>query len=566
MARHGGVVSEFHKPLFLFIYLVGSQWIRGRPQYAFSAPHHHHDLRKKNYHIIMLLHSDYMPFSEWLALHLEGDTPQSNPDAFNLDWWLTTEHPAFDALLSQLSRELSEALGTQRQYAGRLPNLRALLASLLEAYDREPGKPTKYSRRPAAWLDRDEDRPDWASCRIILSFVDGLARLGYVGSVVGTYDGHTWRGRLSLVWPLPPLVTLCERLGLPFGSFHQERDRLPVIMKTDRSRRGGAVKLRHSACQAVAVEIASVAATVARFNAYMSGHQITMDRLPEGVEKGRHVNLSRTDCYRIFNNIDPDAPRLDQGGRYYGGAFQSVESRLRPYLMINGERTVELDYGSFHVRMLYHRDGLNSPAEPYDVPSLSRGTAKIITNRLINATNRQIAAACRESRERVLARWEIELPQGVELRDAINAVRTIHAPIARHFGMAEGLRLQNLDSEICNRILCSAVAADIPILPIHDSFVVRDRDAEWLKNRMTTEYKIGVGPFEPTIKTKRRQDRERLKASWITDESSRQHSNQNVIDEEYYSGRGRNDYIWAEILENRATAASSIPTRHHIYH
>ncbi|MBK6536869.1 MAG: hypothetical protein IPG09_03520 [Ignavibacteria bacterium] len=43
-----------------------------------------------------------------------------------------------------------------------------------------------------------------------------------------------------------------------------------------------------------------------------------------------------------------------KGGRFYGGSEQQPSSEMRKLIQINGEPVVELDYSSYHIRMLYH--------------------------------------------------------------------------------------------------------------------------------------------------------------------------------------------------------------------
>jgi hypothetical protein len=451
-----------------------------------------------------------IPFALWNQQYTLGNRPSFKPDAFDFDWWLTTKHSGFGEMVRTLSRELASIRSARRQHANRDLNLRAVLSTLLDGHDREPGKPTKYARRPVSYSNKLDDRPDWASAKILVSTIDGLECLGLVGSVVGQRDEPATTGQLSLVWPLSPLLEMFGQYGVVRGAFGYDSSRLPVVLKPPKVNRRSGAPLRHSACHGAFNAIAHAAEGVQRFNEFMARHKITLDSLPDGLNDNQGVNLKRTHCYRVFNNVDAESPRLDEGGRWYGGGWQSLKSSLRPYLLIDGQRTVELDYGSFHIRMLYNRDGLESPEEPYQVPGLSRSTAKVITNRLINASNRQIAAACREPRETILPRWGISLPDGVELVDAIEAVRGSHHPIARHFGKGEGLRLQRLDSDICDRILRHAAHEDRPTLPVHDSFIVAVDNKETLNSEMTIAYRAVIGPFNPVIKSKSRPDLEPL--------------------------------------------------------
>ena len=48
-----------------------------------------------------------------------------------------------------------------------------------------------------------------------------------------------------------------------------------------------------------------------------------------------------------------------------------------------------------------------------------------------------------------------------------------HQPIADKFFTGQGLRLQRIDSEIAEYVMLHFAKHDMPILPLHDSFLIR---------------------------------------------------------------------------------------------
>jgi hypothetical protein len=224
----------------------------------------------------------------------------------------------------------------------------------------------------------------------------------------------------------------------------------------------------------------------------------------------RIIDFQATKLHRVFNDVDPENVSLDYGGRFYGGWWQSVKKTHRPCITIDGEPTVEYDYSSFHPRMLYHYMDLPAYGDLYVIPALIeaangfdpaklRKTTKKLLNILINATRRQITRNLKRPREELLDHWEIELPDHLSVTDVIKMIEEHHAPIRAHFGTRAGLWLQRLDSRICEYILVAGMNDWIPVLPIHDSFVVRKQDANWVHIKMIEAYRELLGDHRPKI-------------------------------------------------------------------
>ena len=68
------------------------------------------------------------------------------------------------------------------------------------------------------------------------------------------------------------------------------------------------------------------------------------------------VNITHHDKFvrRIFNN-----KTFDDGGRFYGGWWQRIDSDYRKDIRMNDVTTVEIDYSSLHVILAYTEAGLN---------------------------------------------------------------------------------------------------------------------------------------------------------------------------------------------------------------
>jgi len=196
------------------------------------------------------------------------------------------------------------------------------------------------------------------------------------------------------------------------------------------------------------------------------------------------------------------------GGRFYG-EYQNLPSELRDAILINGEKTVELDFKAMHIAILYALEGIELDGDPYHVEGYPREAIKSVCLVLANTDNlpalkAAITRSAQPEIQRVNAQYQVRryeyerltainlkcdkpkmpvtlegyvdgLPKNCKGQDVIYAIRARHTPIAHHFGQEDiGLRLQRLDSDVMAAAL--TMLKGIPVLPVHDSIRCRVSD------------------------------------------------------------------------------------------
>lgn len=188
----------------------------------------------------------------------------------------------------------------------------------------------------------------------------------------------------------------------------------------------------------------------------------------------------RRRLHRVFNNST-----FDQGGRFYGGWWQSIPSRLRPFITINGNETVELDYSSMHPRMLYADIGMECPGDPYDIglDPEHRDLVKKAFNALINARGR-IQQFDDPEDGPVFDEEEV----GMSWTKFLNHIKSYHPKLKDLFGTGIGLEFQRFDSDIAEATMLHFARQNIPVLPVHDSFIVYSKLEDELHNVMEEKY------------------------------------------------------------------------------
>ena len=210
--------------------------------------------------------------------------------------------------------------------------------------------------------------------------------------------------------------------------------------------------------------------------------------------------------HRVFNE-----GRWDRGGRFYGSVVQSIPSARRRHVTIDGQPVAEPDFKGMHPTMCYHLLGLVPAIEdPYDASktlrawrdrSTLRSAMKFVAMACLNCTSRRSAVgAVIQAVARGEARWaaggtsphkdEIFLAEGFRPVDLVNAFEKMH-PILLQAGYLYsgcGLRLQNLDSQIAERVMLRLVRLGKPVMSLHDGFLVKRSDSGLTCQVMVEEY------------------------------------------------------------------------------
>jgi hypothetical protein len=197
--------------------------------------------------------------------------------------------------------------------------------------------------------------------------------------------------------------------------------------------------------------------------------------------------------HRVFNRKS-----FKLGGRGYGAIHQRLPKNLRPYIHINGQPTVESDYSAYHIRMLYHMEGIDYSDDPYLVcegPEM-RATYKAVGLVAINAENvgKAYGGIFNELKSR-----GIPLPAGEKpITRLVNRFKDAHPRIAKYICADMGVHLMNIDSRIMNNILMKLMDRGILGLSVFDSVIVAEHHQDFLREIMVEEYEKVMG-FEPII-------------------------------------------------------------------
>lgn len=221
--------------------------------------------------------------------------------------------------------------------------------------------------------------------------------------------------------------------------------------------------------------------------------------------KRRHrLQPLNTDLYAIFHNSS-----FEQGGRLYNGngGYQTLISNQRKQILFSSQSTVELDFSGMQPRLLYALEGIQYPlnVDPYtsvcvDTPELRPFIKKLILA-LLNAETRGKAVLAGNHKIYTDEKLRLLLKEkNLKMGELIERIETIHHPISQHFGTQIGFMLMNLDSKIALEVIEHFTNMNIPILPIHDSFIVQEHREDELRKVMDEAYRKHTDGFACPIK------------------------------------------------------------------
>jgi len=330
------------------------------------------------------------------------------------------------------------------------------------------------------------NRNDWTKSRytragyFTIELVDMMEKRGFLMHKEGIYDkNNPKKSRRSRIWPTQKF----NDFFAPYFSV----DFKPIELVNLRNQQG-----KHQDYDETE-ETCRIREILRRANAVNREAEVSL-KTPRGF-----LTLN-TDLYAVFNRD------FQHGGRLYTGnsGYQRCTKEERAAIWINHEPIVELDFSGMQPRLLYALEGIQYNGDPYtaviDDPGL-RPFVKSLLLALLNA----------DSLNKAIASGNYELYHDYELYQTLQAIGTktselverfkeAHPKIKHHFCQEMGLRLMNMDSKIALKVIEEFTSQKIPILAIHDSFIVQQKHEELLRKTMQDAYGKVTGGFTCPIK------------------------------------------------------------------
>jgi hypothetical protein len=166
-------------------------------------------------------------------------------------------------------------------------------------------------------------------------------------------------------------------------------------------------------------------------------------------------------------------------GRFYGAWWQLIPSTLRRDIYINDTPTVEVDFKGLHVSILSAEQGVELEGDPYTIeglmlpglpPELQRSLVKQLVLTALNAKDRK--SAFQSFREGWPANHYGKGMSNEELGFLLEAFTARHPHLNNLMCADQGIRLMNVDARVAELVHHHFTQQGVPVLSVHDSFII----------------------------------------------------------------------------------------------
>lgn len=402
----------------------------------------------------------------------------TNPYAHSilLDVYRWSDYPEVKRACLHIFNQFHDIGYSLRQMNEKLErHLRVVIINLYHGYLTDPDLFIGFARDKNVYAKRRYKRIH-ISYRPLVRAIDGLHELGLIEQKKGFHDPRTGKGFQSVIRATSKLIGLIESHAVAPSMIGRSDAALELIVLRDSQKREIDYE-NHDAVERIRGNLRMYNSLIRQTKLDID---LPVDILPKGVEWDRNY------LHRVFNNSS-----FEEGGRFYGGWWQEMPKEIRKHITIDGEKTVEMDYSGMHLRMLYAKKGLGYIGDPYGIltDSSMRPLCKLILLTSLNAASP--TSAVRAIRQEM--NLDPALPRVKDLKQCVKDFVNYHSPVSEFFFTGIGLRLQNIDAEIAERVMLEMAGKSIPVLPIHDSFICAEQHRKVLQESMVRHYRDVIG-------------------------------------------------------------------------
>jgi hypothetical protein len=322
----------------------------------------------------------------------------------------------------------------------------------------------------------------------IRAIVHTLVDHGLIGLHLGTEGAN----KVTRIWPEAPLIEYFEDVTFSHLLVGQSKDQEVIVLNEKVVRYNSKSGKEEYVTQAIEyldsdhLSIPQWRYDLTQYNALLDQTYIDIGDLEDPwipykslnkygvmVNGKIHISQHRKFVRRVFYRGS-----WELGGRFHGGFWQRIKGLPRRNILINDQRTVEIDYSGLHVSLAYALEGIKLSQDPYVLPQIlenytsaeQRSVVKSLVLMAINAKSRSAAFRA----------FRYDQDTGSKPKTLINTVLSglldqfleAHPVLEKYICHDHGVKFMKLDGEITAYVMNRFTSKGIPMLSVHDSYIV----------------------------------------------------------------------------------------------
>ena len=453
----------------------------------------------------MVTNSSYLNLIELFTKFLKQKKAieLANSELFDVHVW--SEYPEVNRLVDSIYLDLSTDQNFNKNSRLRKKHIKVLVLDLYVNWSQDPTKYSSVYLRHAYYTELESRYNKLHISKLNIEVIKAFQAREYIELVPGHYarepgfTSHTTRIRSA-----PKLITLFQQAAIPTEAI-ERYPTIEVLILKDYSPWDDERVIQIAYSDSDDSRIIPWRENLVAYNNLLRRTYIDIPSAPKnGIackqslksklkgHKPKRISINQHDKFvrRIFNYGD-----WNLGGRFYGGWWQRVSEEWRSRIRIWNYPVSEIDYKGLHINLLYRRLGINYQGDPYLLDTYEhtdsmRMLLKQVLLCSINAINKTEAIqAINKEINFNLDEYYWVRDESLNISELVDALANKHPSISEQFFFkSQGIKLQNLDSMIAEKIIIHFTRLEIPVLCVHDSFVIQADKTDDLKIAMENAY------------------------------------------------------------------------------
>ena len=389
--------------------------------------------------------------------------------------------------------------------------IKNLIINLFKAFNEDPSKYVAIHLGKPYYTSIRSRYNELHIKTILIAAVHLLAEHKYIELHTGFFDKSSRIGRISRIRASNKLIKLFAKRNLHSHMIQRSKNIELIIMKDavnkneiDYEDNDETIKMRE--------DLKKYNELLARtyVDIPMYSERGVRVKIKKNDDEYKYISINQTEkvIKRVFNNNS-----WEDGGRFYGGWWQRIPSYERQHIHFFNIPSSEIDYSGLHIKLLYLQYDHDLKEDPYTIPGIeqnemNRRIIKLCMLNLINAKDENLALKAIQNE----INFDIDLygyfkKNKIQLKQFTQLMKKHHEKIKNSFGTGAGIKLQKFDAMIAEEIINHFTNLDIPVLCIHDSFIISADKTEELDKVMQEKFndvlfKLNYQPKGSKVKLK----------------------------------------------------------------